>query len=602
MNCKRRIGCLCALASICVVPAIARSQDTAARRLASIVSVAVAEYGLAVDKNGQLISAEEYGEVAGFLENAREVAGRLEGHDAPAARSALDALVAAVQQKRPPAALEQYRSRILAALGTAAELELPSAPLDTVAGRQIFTASCASCHGSRGLGDGPMARTLSTAVPAIGNASATPNLTPTLAYDVASVGIKGTAMPAFGESLTPQQRWEVLNYVYQLRGQPMSLPSQTVRAGTAASTSASATAASIVALLDSSLASARRGSVTAASDGAFDAYLAFEPLETVARAKDPGLVTSLERSFSEFRVAVRSGDVRAATAARNMITDALPRAVALANGTDESSVTMFWQSFIIILREGFEAILVVGAVVAFLIKTGNRERLRSIWIGSALGVVASAITAVILKTALAAIPASSEIVEAVSLLVAVVVLFSVSYWLISKVEAHKWQKFIRDRVSVALEHGSGSALMLIAFLAVYREGAETALFYQALFSQAHGAALPLTLGIVTGSVALAVVFVLFYRFGVKIPMRTFFAATSLLLYYMAFVFAGRGIRELQEGNVVSITPLPHVPDISWLGLFPTVETVALQSLLLVLFAFAIVRTFVFTTAPDPSRR
>jgi high-affinity iron transporter len=89
---------------------------------------------------------------------------------------------------------------------------------------------------------------------------------------------------------------------------------------------------------------------------------------------------------------------------------------------------------------------------------------------------------------------------------------------------------------------------------------------------------------------------------VKIPMRTFFAATSLLLYYMAFGFAGRGIRELQEGNVVSITPLPHVPDISWLGLFPTVETVALQSLLLVLFAFAIVRTFVFTTAPDPSRR
>jgi high-affinity iron transporter len=181
------------------------------------------------------------------------------------------------------------------------------------------------------------------------------------------------------------------------------------------------------------------------------------------------------------------------------------------------------------------------------------------------------------------------------------VLFSVSYWLISKVEAHKWQKFIREKVSVALEHGSGGALMLIAFLAVYREGAETALFYQALFSQAHGAVLPLTLGIVAGSVALAVVFVLLYRFGVKIPMRAFFAATSLLLYYMAFVFAGRGIRELQEGNVLSMTPLPHVPDISWLGLFPTVETVAIQLVLLVLFAFALVRTFVFTTAPAPSR-
>ena len=575
-----------------------RSQDTAARRLASIVSVAVSEYGLAVDKRGQLISAEEYTEVSGFLENAREVAGRLEGRDAPAARAALQELIGAVKQKRPPAALEQYRASLLAALGEAAQLELPSAPLDTAVGRQIFTESCASCHGSRGLGDGPVARTLTTRVPAIGSAAGTPNLTPTLAYNVTSVGINGTAMPPFGESLTPQQRWEVVNYVYQLRGQPMPLPSQVAAVGGGASS----TTASIVALLDSSLASARRGSVATASDGAFDAYLAFEPLETVVRAKDPRLVASLERSFGEFRVAVRGGDTGAATRARNAIADALPRAVALANGTDEGAVTMFWQSFIIILREGFEAILVVGAVVAFLIKTGNRKRLRSIWIGAALGVVASAITAVILKTALAAIPASSEIVEAVSLLVAVVVLFSVSYWLISKVEAHKWQKFIREKVSLALETGSGGALMLIAFLAVYREGAETALFYQALFSQAHGAALPLTLGIVTGSVALGVVFVLFYRFGVKIPMRTFFAATSLLLYYMAFVFAGRGIRELQEGNVLPMTPLAHVPDISWLGLFPTVETTALQSVLLVLFAFAIVKTFVFTTAPDPSRK
>jgi high-affinity iron transporter len=598
MNCKRRVGCLCALASLWLTPATMRSQDTAPRRLASIVSVAVAEYGLAVDKRGQLISAEEYAEVTGFLENASEVAGRLEGRDAPAARAALQKLIGAVKQKRPPAALEQYRASLFAALGDAAALELPSAPLDTAVGRQLFTESCASCHGSRGLGDGPVARTLSTPVPAIGSAAGTPNLTPTLAYNVTSVGINGTAMLPFGESLTPQQRWEVVNYVYQLRGQPMPLPSQVAGAGAGASS----TAASIVALLDSSLASARRGNVARASDGAFDAYLAFEPLETVVRAKDPRLVSLLEHLFGEFRVAVRGGDTAAATRARNEIADALPRAVALANGSDEGAVTMFWQSFIIILREGFEAILVVGAVVAFLIKTGNRKRLRSIWIGAGLGVVASAITAVILKTALAAIPASSEIVEAVSLLVAVVVLFSVSYWLISKVEAHKWQKFIREKVSLALEQGSGGALMLIAFLAVYREGAETALFYQALFSQAHGAALPLTLGIVTGSVALGIVFVLFYRFGVKIPMRTFFAATSLLLYYMAFVFAGRGIRELQEGNVLPMTPLPHVPDISWLGLFPTVETTALQSLLLVLFAFAIVKTFVFTAAPDPSRK
>lgn len=565
-----------------------------ARRLSNIVSVAIAEYGMAVDEHGRVISEQEYAEATGFLDDAHGVAARLSGSNAPRARAALDALIGAVAAKRPPATLDPLRARIVAALGGEGMVELPSAPLDTVAGRQLFAGNCASCHGSLGMGDGPAAHGLSTPVPAIGNTTETPALTPSLAYDVVSVGIRGTAMPDFGASLSAQQRWNVVNYVYKLRGQPMSLPAHKVDG----KLSPSATAAAILTLLDSASARAARGDVTAASDGAFDAYLAFEPLEALVRAKDPGLVSSLERFFADFKIAVRSGNTADATVARDAVAAALPRAVALASETGASAMVMFWQSFLIILREGFEAILVVGAVVAFLIKTGNRKQLRSIWIGAALGVVASLITAIIIKTAFSAIPASSEIVEAVSLLIAVMVLFSVSYWLISKIEAVKWQKFIREKVSSALEHGGGGALMLVAFLAVYREGAETALFYQALFSQTSGAAVPLILGIVVGSIALAVVFVLFYRFGIKIPMRPFFAITSLLLYYMAFVFAGRGIRELQEGNVLPMTPFPHIPNVPWLGLFPTVETVAIQAVLLALLAFALLKTFLFTNSAN----
>jgi high-affinity iron transporter len=573
-----------------LAPAVSRAQDPTARKVASIVAVAVAEYRLAVDDRGALISAEEYAETTGFLQHARELVARMGGSETPAARAALDDLIRTVAEKKPPSVIEAGRARFVAALGAAGAVELPSAPLDTAAGRRLYEETCASCHGSRGLGDGPLAKGLSTAVPAIGSPSATPNLTPMLAYDVTSVGIRGTAMQAFGTTLTAQQRWNVVNYVYMLRGQPMVLPTP----GGAGKASAGQTAQQILALLDSARDAARNGDHVVASDRAFDAYLAFEPLEPITRAKNPGLVASLERSFGEFKVAVGAGNIGAADAARSAIAAALPRAIDLANGTGESASASFWQSFLIILREGFEAILVVGAVVAFLIKTGNRERLRSIWIGVALGVVASLVTAVIIKTAFAAIPASSEIVEAVSLLIAVVVLFSVSYWLISKVEAAQWQRFIREKVASALERGGGGALMLVAFLAVYREGAETALFYQALFSQSTGTALPLIMGIVVGFIALAVIFVLFYRFGVKIPMRPFFAVTSLLLYYMAFVFAGRGIRELQEGNVLPMTHLPHVPSIGWLGLFPTVETVAVQAVLLALFAFGIIKTFVLT--------
>ena len=594
---KRRLYGFGAFISLLLAPGILSAQQAAAQRLGSIIPVAVAEYGRAVDERGSVISAEEYAETTEFLRDARDLAAKLNGGEALTARSELDSIILFVSQKRPPSVLGPIRERFLAALGSAGAMEWPNGHLDTAAGHGIFVGSCASCHGSRGLGDGLLAKGFSTAVPAIGSATGTPHLTPTLVYDVVSVGVRGTAMPAFGTALTAQQRWNVVNYVYKLRGQTMSLPAQSV----SAPSGAGRRVALILTLLDSARDFATRGDVSTASDRAFDAYIAFEPLEAVTRAKSPGLVSSLEKLFADFKVGVHGRDISAADASRAAIAKALPQVIDIVNGTNESGSASFWQSFLIILREGFEAILVVGAVVAFLIKTGNRKRLRSIWIGVALGVVASLITAVVIKTVFSAIPASSEIVEAVSLLIAVVVLFSVSYWLISKVEAAQWQKFIREKVSAALENGGGGALMLVAFLAVYREGAETALFYQALFSGATGSAFPLVMGIVVGFAALAIIFVLFYRFGVKIPMRPFFAVTSLLLYYMAFVFAGRGIRELQEGNVLPMTHLPHVPSVAWLGLFPTVETVGIQLVLLALFAFGLLKTFVLRPESGASR-
>ena len=346
----------------------------------------------------------------------------------------------------------------------------------------------------------------------------------------------------------------------------------------------------VLATLDQALAAMRSGRSSEAGDLAFDAYIAFEPLETRANARDPGLVASVERQFADFKGAVRGNDVRGAERARNTIEAQLPGILSLTRAPSGRWAT-FLQSFLIILREGFEAILVIGAICAFLLKTGNRARLRSIWTGTALGLVASAATAIVLQTMLRSMPASREIIEGATMLVAVVVLFSVSYWLISKVEAARWQQFIREKVESALEHGGGSALAFVAFLAVYREGAETALFYQALFGEGRDATGPIVLGLVAGGAALAVVFTLFYRYGVRIPLRPFFAVTSVVLYYMAFVFAGKGVRELQEGNVIPITTIPGFPSVDAMGVYNSVETLLAQALLLALFVFALVKTF-----------
>jgi high-affinity iron transporter len=465
-------------------------------------------------------------------------------------------------------------------------MSLRTTPQQLAEGEGLYTQKCMQCHGGLGAGDGAFARALTRLPQEIGSFAWQAAHSDEQLASVIQHGIPGTAMPSATE-LSPQQVRSVVAYLrtMPLRAAPPGAPVVAERPGDAVAASRT-----VLSLLEQALTAARGGRTGDAADKAFDAYIAFEPMETPARARNPGLVATMERLFADFKGSVRAGDVRAAERSRDAIESNMPSILALTRPTG-SGLEAFWQSLLIILREGFEAILVIGAIVAFLLKTGHRERLRAIWWGVGWGVLASAATAIVLKTVLSAMPASRELIEGSTLLVAVAVLFSVSYWLISKVEAAKWQQFIREKVSNALEHGGGTALAFVAFLAVYREGAETALFYQALFNEGTRVALPIALGILVGGGALAVIFTLFYRFGVRIPLRQFFAVTSVLLYYMAFVFMGKGIRELQEGNLVSITLIPGAPHLDALGLYPTVETLLAQLVLLALFVFAMLKTF-----------
>jgi high-affinity iron transporter len=667
---------LLTLGLVLAAAALGRAQEHPARRLSSIVGVAVEEYSKGIDASGKLTSQLEYQEAVDFLQDARGVAERLSGDRAPTVRLLVDSLRSVVAAKRPLAEVAALHQRFVTALGNEGALELPTRALDVAAGRTLYAQNCASCHGALGLGAGPAARGMTPPPPPLGDADAMADLTPALLFRVISVGIAGTPMIAWGDRLTADQRWDIVAYLHSLRATDAQrlegeglyarsciachgasgaadgpaasaltrLPpdigtfawqsersdaalAAIIRSGipgtamppsegltgaqlagivahlrtvaatrgampnaVASSDDVRGTARRVLATLDQSLAAARGGRGPEAGDLAFDAYLAFEPLETRARARDPGLVAATERQFADFKGAVRRGDIRGAESARNTIESQLPSILALTQ-TPSGRWATFFQSFLIILREGLEAILVIGAICAFLLKTGNRARLRSIWAGTALGLVASAATAVVLQTVLRSMPASREIIEGATMLVAVAVLFSVSYWLISKVEAARWQQFIRDKVTNALHHGGGSALAFVAFLAIYREGAETALFYQALFGEGKGAIGPIVLGMVAGAAVLAVVFTLFYRFGVRIPLRPFFAATSVVLYYMAFVFAGKGIRELQEGNVVPITTIPGFPSVDAMGIYNTVETLLAQLVLVAFFVFALVKTF-----------
>ena len=259
-------------------------------------------------------------------------------------------------------------------------------------------------------------------------------------------------------------------------------------------------------------------------------------------------------------------------------------------GGRSAAVATFIACFTIILREGFEAILVVGAIIAYLIKTtadqSEEERkrlLRPVYVGAVLGIALSFVSAWLLNQLKLANSASQEVIEGVTALIAVVVLFWVSNWMVSKSESEAWDAYIKGKVGAATEKNSTWALAFTAFLAVYREGAEVILFYQPLLSGDNMSMVWLGFGV--GCVVLVGVYLAIRLLSVRLPLKPFFLATSILMAIMSIAFLGSGIKELIEGDVISMTSpawvswIPSNSILEILGIYPCVETVVPQLIL-----------------------
>jgi high-affinity iron transporter len=250
-----------------------------------------------------------------------------------------------------------------------------------------------------------------------------------------------------------------------------------------------------------------------------------------------------------------------------------------------SGAATFGACFLIIVREGLEAILVVGAIIAYLVKSGNKKKLGYVYFGCIAAIAASFLCAWLLSLWKLANTANQEIIEGVTALIAVVVLFWVSNWMVSKAEADTWNKYIGDQVKTSAETGSVFTLAFTAFLAVFREGAEVILFYQQYLTE------PSEIGYVwggfgVGCVVLVAVFIAIRFFSVKLPIRPFFLGTSILMFIMSISFLGSGIKELIEGDVVDMTSpewlqafIPYNDVLQVLGIFPVLETLIPQLIL-----------------------
>lgn len=243
-----------------------------------------------------------------------------------------------------------------------------------------------------------------------------------------------------------------------------------------------------------------------------------------------------------------------------------------------------WDAALILLREGLEALLIILALVSFLNKSGQNKMRKWIYVGAFVGVLLSAVAAILMSTILnsATIDTNRELMEGYVGLIAAAMMIGVGIWLHSKSSVVSWNRYISKQMGNAISSGSIFAMAMISFLSVFREGAETLVFYAGIAPKMETS--QFILGIVVALLILAVLAVVLFKASGKIPIHKFFAVATILIYVLAFKIIGVSLHTLQLTDNLSTTIVDGLPVISLIGFYPTVETIIGQSILLVLVA------------------
>jgi high-affinity iron transporter len=345
-------------------------------------------------------------------------------------------------------------------------------------------------------------------------------------------------------------------------------------------------------LVDEAVAAAEAGDREQAYDLARTAYLDhFELAEVPLRLRDPNLVLDLEFSFAEFRNGIRDdapmSEIRSSAA--EIRSGLLEVDRTLADKGFAAPALAFTFAFTILFREGVEVVLLLAILLGALSAgraSGYRKPLAA---GAIAALAATALTWVLATLVLEIAPVQRELLEGITAVVAVAVLFVVSFWLVSRLDHKHWLEFMRARVASAIAAGSAAAFAGLGFTAVYREGFETVLFYQALSIFAAGLGLYVALGFGTAVVALAVVAYMVLKLGRRIPVKPMLTAGAATLLLLSVTFAGNAVRSLQGADWVSITPVQS--DTARLpiflaeltGIHPTREGLTVQAVLLTVY-------------------
>jgi high-affinity iron transporter len=334
----------------------------------------------------------------------------------------------------------------------------------------------------------------------------------------------------------------------------------------------------------------------------------FEYVEVPLRLRNPNLVLDAEFTFAEMRNRIKAGaplgDVRASTVElRSQLLDVDRE---LASKGVAAPALAFGFSFSILFREGVEAVLLIAVLLGSLAAGSAANYKRPLGLGALAAVGATAVTWLLATFLIDIAPVNRELLEAGTALIAVVVLIVVSFWLIQRLEHRRRMEFMRARTAAAIAAGSAGAFFALGFTAVYREGFETVLFYQALALFAEGLGLWVVLGAVAAAIALGAVGYAILRLGRALPLKPMLIAGATILLLLSVAFVGNAVRSLQEADVLAVDPIQagwaRLPVFAaeLTGIHPTTQGIAAQAALLLVFALG--AGWVFGLAPLRRRR